>query len=62
MKKIKKVTRRSFTPKQLDMIEQYHYLSKKLWRVGLSKGEAIILIPLETRYLNLFILIKFNNK
>lgn len=25
MKKIKKVTRRSFTEKQLDMLEQYHY-------------------------------------
>lgn len=40
MKKIKKVTRRPFTPKQLDMIEQYHYLYKKMWRVGISKDEC----------------------
>ena len=38
MKKIKKVTRRAFTEKQLDMLEQYHY--KKLWRIGLSKDES----------------------
>lgn len=40
MKKIKKVTRRAFTEKQLDMLEQYHYLYKKLWRIGLSKDES----------------------
>lgn len=40
MKKIKKVTRRAFTEKQLDMLEQYHYLYKKLWRVGLSEDES----------------------
>ena len=40
MKKIKKVTRRPFTPKQIDMLDQYHYLSKKLWRVGLSEDEC----------------------
>ena len=40
MKKIKKVTRRAFTEKQLDMLEQYHYLYKKLWRIGLSDDES----------------------
>ncbi|MFS2474240.1 hypothetical protein AAH161_22615, partial [Bacteroides ovatus] len=40
MKKIKKVTRRAFTEKQLDMLEQYHYLYKKLWRIGLSEDES----------------------
>ena len=29
MKKIKRVKRRAFTEKQLDMLEQYHYLYKK---------------------------------
>ena len=41
MKKIKKVTRRAFTEKQLDMLEQYHYLYKKLWRIGLSEDESL---------------------
>lgn len=40
MKKIKKVTRRAFTEKQLDMLEQYYYLYKKLWRIGLSEDES----------------------
>jgi hypothetical protein len=40
MKKIKKVKRRVFTEKQLDMLEQYHYLYKKLCRVGLSEKES----------------------
>lgn len=40
MKKIKKVTRRAFTEKQLDMLEQYHYLYKKIWRIGLSDDES----------------------
>lgn len=40
MKKIKKVTRRAFTEKQLDMLEQYHYLYKKLWCIGLSDDES----------------------
>lgn len=39
MKKIKKVTRRAFTEKQLDILEQYHYLYKKLYRVGLTEQE-----------------------
>lgn len=39
MKKIKKVKRRAFTEKQLDMLEQYHYLYKKLFRIGLSEEE-----------------------
>ena len=40
MKKIKKVKRRAFTEKQLDMLEQYHYLYKKLLRIGLSEEES----------------------
>lgn len=32
--------RRSFTEKQLDALEQYHYLYKKLWRFGLSEAES----------------------
>lgn len=40
MSKIKKVTRRAFTEKQLDLLEQYHYLYKKLWRIGLSEDES----------------------
>lgn len=40
MKKIKKVRRRTFTEKQLDALEQYHYLYKKLWRFGLSEAES----------------------
>lgn len=40
MKKINRVVRRAFTEKQLDMLEQYHYLYKKLWRIGLSEGES----------------------
>lgn len=40
MKKIKRVKRRAFTEKQLDMLEQYHYLYKKLWRIGLSEDES----------------------
>lgn len=40
MKKIKKVTRRAFTEKQLDLLEQYHYLHKKLWRIGLPEAES----------------------
>lgn len=40
MKKIKKVKRRAFTEKQLDMLEQYHYLYKKFLRIGLSEEEA----------------------
>lgn len=39
MKKIKKVPRRAFTEKQLDILEQYHYLYKKLYRVGLTEQE-----------------------
>lgn len=39
-KKIKKVRRRAFTEKQLDALEQYHYLYKKLWRFGLSEAES----------------------
>lgn len=39
MKKIKKVPRRAFTEKQLDLLEQYHYLYKKLYRVGLTEQE-----------------------
>lgn len=39
MKKIKKVARRAFTEKQLDILEQYHYLYKKLHRVGLTEQE-----------------------
>lgn len=40
MTRIKKVTRRAFTEKQLDLLEQYHYLYKKLWRIGLSEDES----------------------
>lgn len=40
MSKIKKVTRRAFTEKQLDLLEQYHYLYKKLHRIGLSEEES----------------------
>lgn len=40
MKKIKKVKRRVFTEKQLDMLEQYHYLYKKFLRIGLSEEES----------------------
>lgn len=40
MKKIKKVKRRAFTEKQLDMLEQYHFLYKKLMRIGLSEEES----------------------
>lgn len=40
MSKLKKVTRRAFTEKQLALLEQYHYLYKKLWRVGLSEDES----------------------
>jgi hypothetical protein len=40
MKKIKRVKRRAFTEKQLDMLEQYHYLYKKLWRISLSEDES----------------------
>lgn len=40
MGKIKKVKRRAFTEKQLDMLEQYHYLYKKLCRIGLSEEES----------------------
>lgn len=36
-KKIKKVTRRPFTPKQIDMLEQYHYLYKKDVACGVIK-------------------------
>jgi hypothetical protein len=39
MKKIKKVKCRAFTEKQLDMLEQYHYLYKKLSRIWLSEEE-----------------------
>lgn len=39
MKKLKKVRRRAFTEKQLDLLEQYHYLYKKLYRVGLNEQE-----------------------
>lgn len=40
MSKIKNVKRRAFTEKQLDMLEQYHYLYKKLCRIGLSDKES----------------------
>lgn len=40
MKKIKKIKRRVFTEKQLDMLEQYHYLYKKFLRIGLSEEES----------------------
>ncbi len=40
MSKIKNVKRRAFTEKQLDMLEQYHYLYKKLCRIGLSEEES----------------------
>lgn len=40
MKKIKKVRRRPFTEAQLDLLEQYHYLYKKLWRIGLLEDES----------------------
>lgn len=40
MKKIKKVTRRAFTEKQLDMLEQCHYLYKKMCRTGLMADEG----------------------
>lgn len=40
IKKVEKVKRRVFTEKQLDMLEQYHYLYKKFLRIGLSEEES----------------------
>lgn len=40
MSKIKKVTRSAFSKKQLDILEQYHYLYRKLKRIGLSEDES----------------------
>lgn len=39
MSKIKKVTRSMFSKKQLDILEQYHYLYRKAYRIGLSEDE-----------------------
>lgn len=37
---MKKVKRRAFTEKQLELLEQYNYLYKKFWRTGLEEEDC----------------------